>query len=150
MAKVLVTGGAGFLGAEIVRALAARGDTPIAFDVSAGDEPEAFEAGHPGARAVAGDITDRARIEEVVGAEAPDAVVHCAALVGVPASVSAPQETMRTNVEGALNLMEAMRLGGTRRLLHMSTEEVYGPFTTDPIPEDHPCSNPIPPARPSA
>ena len=139
MAKVLVTGGAGFLGAEIVRALVARGDTAIAFDVSVGEEAEAFEADHPGARAVAGDITDRARIEEVVGSEAPDAVVHCAAVVGVPASVSAPRETMRTNIDGALNLLEAMRLGGTRRLLHMSTEEVYGPFTADPIPEDHPC-----------
>jgi UDP-glucose 4-epimerase len=139
VAKVLVTGGAGFLGREIVRALAERGDTAIALDLSIGEALKAIAAERPAVRVVVGDITDRARIEETVRDEAPDAVIHCAAVVGVPASVTAPTETMRVNVEGALNLLEAMRLAGVPRMIHMSTEEVYGPFTADPIPEEHPC-----------
>jgi nucleoside-diphosphate-sugar epimerase len=68
----------------------------------------------------------------------PDAVVHCAAVVGVRASLDAPIQTLRVNVEGSINVMEAMRLNGVRRLVHMSSEETYGHFRSDPIDEEHP------------
>ncbi len=69
----------------------------------------------------------------------PDAVIHCAAVVGVAASAGAPLTTFRVNVEGALHLMEAMRLLGVKRLINLSTEEIYGHFRSDIISEDHPC-----------
>jgi UDP-glucose 4-epimerase len=69
----------------------------------------------------------------------PDKVVHCAAIVGVPASVGASIATMRVNVEGTLNLLEAMRLSGVRRVVNLSSEEVYGPFSAPVINEDHRC-----------
>ena len=68
----------------------------------------------------------------------PDAIVHCAAVVGVPASLQSPIQCMRVNVEGSMNVMEAMRLFGTRRMVHISSEETYGHFDAERITEDHP------------
>ena len=144
MARVFVTGGAGFLGCEIVRALLERGDQAIAFDVAPGGRLDALEAAHPTLKTIAGDLTAGPRLVDVLGEERPDAVIHCAAIVGVPASVRSPVQTMRVNVEGSLNLLEAMRLNGVRRMIHISTEEVYGPFTADPIGEDHACDPVMP------
>lgn len=69
----------------------------------------------------------------------PDAVVHCAAVVGVTNSISAPLNTIRTNVEGSLNVFNLAQNYGVRRVVNLSTEEVYGPFESDLIDEGHPC-----------
>jgi UDP-glucose 4-epimerase len=134
--RVLVTGGGGFLGAATVRALLARGDSAIAFDTQLG--------GLAGTRAderlvrVPGDITDMANVAQAILAYKPDAVLHCAAIVGVLSSLGSPINVVRVNVEGSLNLFEAMRLGGVRRCVHISSEEVYGAFRGDRIDETHP------------
>jgi UDP-glucose 4-epimerase len=139
MARVLVTGGNGFLGHEIVRALAARGDTVIAFDMVIGARLAALAEQYDSVTTVAGQITEWPSVAAVIQAEKPDAVVHCAAIVGVPASVEAPYATLRVNVEGSLSLLQAMRLLGVRRMVHISTEEVYGDFQAEIIDETHPC-----------
>lgn len=74
----------------------------------------------------------------MVKEHAPDGIVHCAAVVGVPASIAAPFHTFEVNVGGSLNLFEAMRLFGVRRMIHLSSEEIYGPFETPAAAEDHP------------
>jgi UDP-glucose 4-epimerase len=66
-------------------------------------------------------------------------VVHCAAVVGVPASVGSPVGTFRVNIEGTINLLEAMRFQGVRRMVNISSEEIYGPFLSDVIDEEHRC-----------
>ncbi len=71
-------------------------------------------------------------------AHKPDAIVHCAAVVGVTNSLASPIATFRVNVEGSLNLFEAMRLCGVRRAIHLSSEETYGIFEHDTIDETHP------------
>jgi nucleoside-diphosphate-sugar epimerase len=133
MARVLVTGGGGFLGGAIVAALAARGDEVIAFDV-------AFrQPASPQVTRVAGSVTEWPQLARAIADHRPDKVVHCAAIVGVLPSIDAPLATMRVNVEGSLNLLEAMRLSGIRRVVHISSDEVYGPFESTLIGEDHPC-----------
>lgn len=134
--RVLVTGGGGFLGTAAVRALLARGDTAIAFDTQlaslAGAGPDEQLI------CVPGDITDLANVAQAVTTHKPDAVLHCAAVVGVLSSVGSPLSVVRVNVEGSLNVFEAMRLGGVRRCIHMSSEEAYGAFRADKIDETHP------------
>jgi nucleoside-diphosphate-sugar epimerase len=132
----LVTGGGGFLGAAAVRALVARGDTAIAFDTQF--------SGLAGAGAnerlirVAGDITDMANVAQALIAHKADAVLHCAAVVSVLSSLGSPINVVRVNIEGSLNVFEAMRLARVRRCVHMSSEEAYGPFRSDRIDETHP------------
>ena len=142
MARYLVTGGSGFVGAEIVAALAARGDQAVAFDIRPSPRIEDLVAAHDGVSFVAGEIVEWAGIASIMKDFRPDAVVHCAAIVGVRASLDTPIQTMRVNVEGSLNVMEAMRLFGVRRMVHMSSEENYGHFQSDVVTEDHP-QNPL-------
>jgi UDP-glucose 4-epimerase len=142
MGRYLVTGGAGFVGAEIAAALAARGDEVAAFDLRSTPRIESLAATHEHLSFIAGEISEWPAIACLMQAFRPDAVLHCAAIVGVRASLEAPIQTMRVNVEGSLNVMEAMRLFGVPRMVHMSSEETYGHFQSDRIDEDHP-QNPI-------
>ncbi|MHA6630261.1 NAD-dependent epimerase/dehydratase family protein [Pseudonocardia sichuanensis] len=131
---VLVTGGAGFLGRPLVRTLAAAGESVVSFDRSTPDRPS------PGGVVdVAGDITDGSAIERVLRDHEITDVVHGAAVVGVTASVAGLAESIRVNIDGSVALFEAVtRVGGVRRLVDLSSEEVYGHFTADPITEDTP------------
>ncbi len=134
MAGILVTGAAGFIGAAVVRALAARGERVIAVDAAPVGR---FEVAGSVVAAQC-DLAEWPRLLDLLASEKPAAVIHCAAVVGVVNSVRAPLGTMRVNVEGSLNLIEAMRIAGIRRLIHMSSEETYGAFEAGTIAEDHP------------
>jgi UDP-glucose 4-epimerase len=140
--RVLVTGGGGFLGAATVRALLARGDTAIAFDTQLARLSDAGPAER--FLRVPGDITDMANVAQAVLVHKPDAVVHCAAIVGVLSSLGSPINVVRVNIEGSLNVFEAMRLGGMRRCIHISSEEAYGPFRAEQIDETHPLDPVLP------
>lgn len=140
--RVLVTGGGGFLGAAVVRALAARGDTAIAFDTQWGGLP--VRAGETGIVRVPGDITDLANLAQAMRQHGVEAVVHCAAVVGVLNSLGSPVNVVRVNVEGSIHVFEAMRLAGIRRCIHLSSEEAYGPFRADRIDETHPLDPVLP------
>ena len=137
--RVLITGGGGFLGAAITRALVERGDTAIAFDTQLAGLANA--AAHARLICVPGDVTDLANVAHAVMAHKPQAVVHCAAVVGVLSSLGSPINVIRVNVEGSLNVFEAMRLAGLRRCIHLSSEEAYGVFGADRIDETTPVTN---------
>jgi UDP-glucose 4-epimerase len=139
--RILVTGGGGFLGAALTRALAARGDTAIAFDTHLGNLPADGDAS---IICVPGDITDLANLAQAIQRYKPDAVIHCAAIVGVLSSLGSPLNLVRVNVEGSLNVFEAMRLGNVRRCVHVSSEEAYGTFRADRIDETHPLDPVLP------
>jgi UDP-glucose 4-epimerase len=138
---VLVTGGGGFLGSQVVRALSQRGDTAIAFDTQLGALSN-LSSEH--LVRVPGDITDLANLAQAIQAHQPDVVIHCAAIVGVLSTLGSPINVVRVNVEGSLNVFEAMRLGGIRRCIHISSEEAYGAFSADRIDETHPLDPVLP------
>lgn len=136
--NVLVTGGGGFLGLALTRALAARGDRVVAVDTIVPELLRRIAEGFPQVHAVQADVADMASICRVMKAERFDAVVHCAAVVGVVASLASPNRVFQVNLEGTANLFEAMALFDVRRVIHISSEEIYGAFKADVIDEDHP------------
>jgi UDP-glucose 4-epimerase len=139
MARYLVTGANGFVGFALTEALLARGDEIWAFDIVIGASLRALGERCSGLHLAPGEMTEWPQLLATLRASRADAVVHCAAVVGVVAAAAAPMATMRVNIGGALNLLEAMQITGTRRLVNISTEEVYGHFMADIITEDHPC-----------
>ena len=132
--KLLVTGGAGYVGSIVSRQLLERGHEVVVLDN--------LERGHraavaPGARFVEADLRDPAQVSAAV-AEGFDGVLHFAALALVAESVSHPERYYRTNVTGTLNLLEAMRDASVGRLVFSSTCAVYGQPDEVPIREDAP------------
>lgn len=134
MSKILVTGGAGYIGSHTCKALAAAGHTPIVFDNLSNGHRDAVRWGP----FEEGDITDLARLHEVFEAHAPEAVIHFAGLIEVGHSVSDPGAFWHTNVIGSWTLLQAMRVAGVARVVFSSTAAVYGIPETVPIPEDTP------------
>lgn len=127
--KILVTGGAGFLGSHFIRS-ALDGSTQL-LNVDAltyaGDLARLDDvAADPNYRFSNTDIRDGSSINEVVGEYAPEAIVHYAAETHVTRSETDPAGFYRTNVEGTRNLLESALAAGVGRFVHISTDEVYG------------------------
>jgi len=134
MSNVLVTGGGGFIGLALAEAIAARGDTAIAFD-------QTFPAGVQASarlRIVCGDVTDAAGVIAAVRSHEVDRIIHAAAIVGIAPAVRMATTVVRVNVEGSVNVFEAARILGVRRVIHVSSEEVYGRYATPTVDEDSP------------
>ncbi len=138
MTRVLVTGGAGFLGAAVVRRLAARGDQVVVLDNFQAGTPANLEGLGSDVRLIPGDITDLSGLLLVVKEHRIQRIVHAAAIVSVISSLAAPNHVTRVNIEGTLNVLEAMRLFDVERAVHISSEEIYGPFRYEPADEEHP------------
>lgn len=132
--KLLVTGGAGYIGSVVARQLVQGGhDVTVLDDLSRGHEAAVPE----GASFVRADLLDRAGFLPVLGA-GYDGVLHFAARSLVGESVEHPGRYYRTNVVGTLNLLEAMRAAEVPRLVFSSTAAVYGEPEETPITEDAP------------
>ncbi len=132
--KLLVTGGAGYIGSIVSRQLLSAGHEVTALDNL---EQGHREAVPPGASLVVGDLRDRQEIDNALSAGF-DGVLHFAALALVAESVSHPERYYRTNVLGTLNLLEAMAAAGVPRLVFSSTCAVYGQPDEVPIAETAP------------
>ncbi len=135
---VLVTGACGWLGSAIVTALLARGDRVVAADLAVTPPMAALAAQNPRLVAAAVDLGEWHQVVRAFEAHRPDAVIHAAAIVGVIQAADIPLKALHANVAGAVNLFEAMRLAGVKRVVHISTEETYGDFQAPVIDEDHP------------
>ncbi len=132
--KLLVTGGAGYIGSVVASQLLEAGDEVTILDnLSKGHKHAVPE----GATFAEGDLLDKERIEKILQ-EGFDGVLHFAALSLVGESVENPERYYRNNVLGTLNLLEAMAKGGARRLVFSSTAAVYGEPEKIPIEEDDP------------
>jgi UDP-arabinose 4-epimerase len=134
MATVLVTGGAGYIGSHACKALAAAGHTPVAYDNLSRGNAWAVKWGP----LEQGDILDQARLEAVIERHRPTAAMHFAALAYVAESVADPAIYYRTNVQGTLTLLEAMRRQGVDRLVFSSSCATYGSPAATPIAEEAP------------
>ncbi|MCK6549741.1 dTDP-glucose 4,6-dehydratase [Myxococcota bacterium] len=136
MTTLLVTGGAGFIGASYVarRLGTSTADRVVVFDALtyAGNlESLAPVERHPGYRFVRGDVRDASAVDAVMRAERPELVVHFAAESHVDRSILGPRVFTETNVLGTHVLLDAARAHGVRRVLHVSTDEVYGSLGPD-------------------
>lgn len=120
--RVLVTGGAGYIGAHACKALKAAGFVPVTFDNLSTGHGAAVKFGP----LVEGDLMDRAAIDAAFAAYRPVAVFHFAALSQVGDSVEDPGRYWRENVGGALNLIEATLAAGIRHFVFSSTCATYG------------------------
>ena len=132
--RVLVTGGAGYIGSHACKALAAAGYTPVSLDSLVYGHRWAVRWG-PLAEV---DLADRAGVERVLRAHAIEAVIHFAAYAYVGESMADPGKYFRNNVANTLNLLEAMRAAGVGRIVFSSTCATYGVPDAVPIAEDHP------------
>ena len=135
----LVTGGAGFIGSNLVDALVARGDRVTVIDNLSTGKRANLEAASPrGANLHVADVRDAAAVSEVVAASAPEVVFHLAAQIDVRHSVEQPASDATANVLGTINLLEAARGAGVRRLVNSSTGGgLYGEADLLPTPEDY-------------
>ena len=146
--KLLVTGGCGFIGSAVVRLAVGRGHTVVNLDALtyAGLPANVAEVEQsPLYRFEHADIRDRAALDRIFEAHAPEAVMHLAAESHVDRSIDGPGDFVETNITGTYNMLEAARAHWTRkgcpdafRFHHISTDEVYGSlgpeglFTEDP------------------
>jgi UDP-glucose 4-epimerase len=133
--KILVTGGAGYIGSFTVLALRKAGYEPIVFDN--------LETGHKQAigktKIYLGDLRkDLALLNKVFKTEKPEAVIHFAAYIEVGESVENPQKYFLNNVVGSLNLLQTMMENNVSRFVYSSSAAVYGEPTKTPIKEDDP------------
>ena len=139
--KILITGADGFIGSHLTEALVRAGYNVRAFvlynsfnswgwlDHCAADVKGQFEV-------FAGDIRDPHGVKEAM--KGCDAVLHLAALIAIPYSYHSPDTYVDTNVKGTLNVLQAARELGVKRVVHTSTSEVYGTARFVPITEEHP------------
>jgi UDP-glucose 4-epimerase len=133
--KILVTGGAGYIGSVTVEQLLERGHTVAVFDNLERGHREAVD---PRARLIAGDLRNRDAILGAMREVQPDAVVHFAAYALVGESMTDPGLYFSNNLGGGMNLASAMQETGVRRLVFSSTCAVYGVPERVPITEDLP------------
>ncbi len=132
--KVLVTGGAGYIGSHAVRHLVRAGHDVWVYDnLSYG-----HRAAVPDGRLIEGELTDRARLVDVLRGRSIEAVMHFAAFAYVGESVEHPAKYYQNNVVGSLTLLEALREADVRRIVFSSTTATYGVPQRIPITEDEP------------
>ncbi|MGC0418515.1 UDP-glucose 4-epimerase GalE [Embleya sp. AB8] len=134
--KWLVTGGAGYIGTHVVRALLAVGEDVVVLDDLSTGARERVPEGVP---LVIGSVLDRGVLDEVFRGHAVDGVVHIAAKKQVPESVSRPLYYYEENVEGLRTLLAAMVAAEVTRIVFSSSAAVYGMPDVDLVDEDTPC-----------
>ncbi len=139
--KILITGADGFIGSHLTEALVRQGYNVRAFvlynsfnswgwlDHCAPDVKGKFEV-------FSGDIRDPHGVKEAM--KGCDVVMHLAALIAIPYSYHSPDTYVDTNIKGTLNVLQAARELGVKRIVHTSTSEVYGTARFVPITEEHP------------
>lgn len=133
--RVLVTGGAGFIGSNIVRAIRRRRQDAVVLDnLSSGHQSNV--PADPGVHFIEADVCDPAAVERAM--KDCEVVFHLAASVGNQRSIKDPIQDAQTNVLGTLNVLETARLKGVRKVVISSSAGIFGELKGLPIAEDHP------------
>lgn len=152
--RILITGGAGFIGSHFSERMIARGHAVTALDnfndyydpeVKRRNVRALTERGGDAYRLVEGDILDTAAVGAIFAEHRIDAVVHLAARAGVRPSIQEPALYQRVNVEGTANLLEAAVKHGTGRFLFASSSSVYGANAKVPFAESDAVDGPLSP-----
>ncbi len=150
--NVTVTGGAGFIGSHLVRALLERGERVVViddfndfYDPALKRENVERLGSHENFKLFEVDIRDRGAVERVFTEEPPDVVCHLAARAGVRPSIEEPQLYDEVNCVGTLNILEAVKGAGLKNFVFASSSSVYGIASKLPFSEDDPISTPVSP-----
>jgi UDP-glucose 4-epimerase len=140
LVRAMVTGGAGFIGSNLVDTLLDQGDeVTIVDDLSTGKRENIEQALANGARLVELDIRDAQAVADIVESTRPEAIFHLAAQIDVRKSVADPALDARINVEGTVNVLKAALVHDVGRVVNTSTGgAIYGEGKILPAPEDHP------------
>lgn len=149
----LVTGGAGFIGSHVCERLLRAGHAVWAFDdLNDFYDPAIKMRNLQDIRAaggrfefIKGDVTDRVHVAEIFGSVRFDQVIHLAARAGVRPSLESPALYQRVNVEGTVNVLDAAKKSGVRKIIVASSSSVYGVNSKLPFSEDDPVNRPISP-----
>lgn len=138
MSRILVTGGAGFIGSHLVHALVARGHSVrVLDDFSTGRLPNLFGI-VDSIEIIEGSITDRECVQRAV--DDIDYCFHLAALPSVQRSIASPEASNDVNVAGSINVFLACRDAGAKRVIYASSSSVYGATSAEPLREDRVCA----------
>ena len=132
--RIMVTGGAGYVGSAALRHLLKEGHEPVAFDNLCEGHREAV----PGERLIVGDIADTDGLAQAMKDHGAEAVMHFAAATYVGESVTDPEYHYRNNIGGTLSILNAMRAAGVNRMLFSSTCATYGMSPKCPMAENAP------------
>src|SRR4030081_1289610 len=133
--RVLVTGGAGYIGSVVAEELLQAGHDVVVFDnLSRGHR----QAVPKNADLVVGDLADRACLDQLLRSRTVDAVMHFAALIEAGESMKVPEEFFRNNTSNALTLLEAMLAARVKRFVFSSTAALFGNPERTPIEEEDP------------
>jgi len=134
--RILVTGGLGFIGSALIRRMTAQGRDVLNVDLDtyAGDGRRVAEAGPGTVRTIRLDVAVP-EFTQLVRSERPELIVHCAAESHVTRSEEQEDLFLHANVVGTRRVMEAATAAGAKLVIHVSTDEVYGPCTADPFSE---------------
>ena len=150
--RVLITGGAGFIGSSLADRLLAAGKTVAVadnfspyYDVRIKEENIRHNLNNPAYSCFRGDIEDPDFIKKVFTETRPDAVVHLAARAGVRPSLENPLSYVKTNVGGTANILEQMRTDGIKKLVFASSSSVYGSCAAELFSEDLRIDRPVSP-----
>ena len=133
--RVLVTGGAGYIGSVIVEELVTAGHEPVVYDSFVRGRRAAVIDGVP---VVEGDVSDTGSVAGALREYRAEAVIHMAALIEVAESVANPERFFANNVGGSTSVMNAMVETGVKRLVFSSTAALYGDPDRLPITENEP------------
>lgn len=134
MARVLVTGGAGFIGSHLVHALVERGDKVRVFDNFSSGSPNNLAGLEDKIELIQGDLRNASDVLEAV--QDIEIIFHEAAFVSLPESIEKPRECYDANVFGVIELLEAARLSSVERVVLASSAAVYGASIDLPLNED--------------
>ena len=132
--RILVTGGAGYIGSHTVKLLRRAGHQPVIFDNFSTGRPELVQA----EEVIQADLADSLALREAFARHPFQAVLHLASLIRVGESFADPQKYYRHNLVNSLNLLDAMLAAGVKKLIFSSSAAVYGLPRQIPITEDHP------------
>lgn len=127
MKRILITGGAGFIGTALVPVFLKMGYSIRVFDNLSRNILSKTQISHPNLEIIKGDVRDYQSVRDAM--RDVQIVVHCAAIAGIDTVIQSPTNTVRVNLQGTLNVLEAAHeVGGIELLINFSTSEVYGNY----------------------